>query len=80
MSGHSAKDIVKSCIKSKENCTSEPLYIRNPTNRQQNQRASIAENTPYPRLRSVRNAAVSTADKSGRSMGKRKPYGDAKTG
>ena len=67
-------------IKFKKNCTSEPIYIRNPANRKQNQRASIAENTPYPRLPFVKNADVSTVDKSGLSMGKRKPYGDAKTG
>lgn len=42
-------------------------------------RVNIQENTPYPRSRSVRNAAVSTADKSGRSTGKRKLYGDVKT-
>lgn len=43
-------------------------------------RVSIVENTPYPRSRSARNAAVSTTDKSGLSTEKRKPYGDAKTG
>ena len=67
-------------IKFKKNCTSEPIYIRNQVNRKQNPRASIAENTPYPRLPFAKNAAVSTADKSGLSMGKRKQYGDVKTG
>ena len=67
-------------IKSGKNCTNEPIYIRNPVNRKPNQRASIVENTPYPRLPSEKSAAVSTADKSGLNMEKRKRYGDAKIG
>ena len=67
-------------IKFRKNCTNEPIYIRNPANGKRNQRASIVENTPYPRLPFAKSVAVSTADKSGLSMGKRKPYGDVKTG
>ena len=59
-------------IKSGKNCTNEPIYIRNPVNRKPNQRASIVENTPYPRLPSEKSAAVSTADKIWSKYGEKK--------
>ena len=70
----------KYSIKSRKSCTSVQIFIRNQANWKQNQRESIVENTPYPRLPSAKSAAVSTADKSGLSMEKRKQYGDVKTG